>query len=270
MTLVLKHKFQSLKVDGGDTSLIRPSNWNDDHNLEGSAWSIPFRNAATAGAMADIGIGEGLYYDTTGGKLDVNLTGLAGFFFLAPARTAPIGWLKANGSQVSRTTYANLFNKIGTDFGAGNGTTTFTLPDLRGLFLRAMDEGRGVDAGRAYGSLQGGQNSSHTHGAYSGVQSNDHTHGFSGNTGTESVFHTHGIYSLSQTNISHDSTSEGDYTMQPNMNTNSGNQNQLHYHPFSGTTGGISAVHTHAIVVNADGGNETRPINFALLGCIKY
>ena len=43
----------------------------------------------------------------------------------------PAGWLAANGSAVSRTTYAALFAAIGTAFGAGNGTTTFTLPDLR-------------------------------------------------------------------------------------------------------------------------------------------
>lgn len=43
----------------------------------------------------------------------------------------PDGWLAANGSAVSRTTYAALFAAIGTAFGVGDGTTTFTLPDLR-------------------------------------------------------------------------------------------------------------------------------------------
>lgn len=42
------------------------------------------------------------------------------------------GWLLCDGSQVSRTTYANLFAVIGTRYGAGDGSTTFTLPDLRG------------------------------------------------------------------------------------------------------------------------------------------
>lgn len=46
--------------------------------------------------------------------------------------TAPSGWLIANGAVVSRTTYATLFAAIGTAFGAGNGSTTFGLPDLRG------------------------------------------------------------------------------------------------------------------------------------------
>ena len=46
--------------------------------------------------------------------------------------TAPAGWLLCDGRAVSRTTYADLFAVIGTTYGAGNGSTTFTLPDLRG------------------------------------------------------------------------------------------------------------------------------------------
>lgn len=46
------------------------------------------------------------------------------------AGTAPTGWLLANGQEVSRTTYANLFLAIGTDYGSGNGSTTFNLPKL--------------------------------------------------------------------------------------------------------------------------------------------
>jgi phage-related tail fiber protein len=68
--------------------------------------------------------------------------------------TAPSGYLKANGAAVSRTTYAALFAAIGTAFGAGDGSTTFNLPDLRGEFLRALDDGRGVDSGRTIGSAQ--------------------------------------------------------------------------------------------------------------------
>ncbi len=46
--------------------------------------------------------------------------------------SAPAGYLLENGSAVSRTTYAALFAVIGTTYGAGNGTTTFNLPDSRG------------------------------------------------------------------------------------------------------------------------------------------
>lgn len=68
--------------------------------------------------------------------------------------TAPTGWLKANGAAVSRTTYNALFAAIGTTFGAGDGSTTFNLPDMRGEFVRGLDDGRGVDPGRVIGSAQ--------------------------------------------------------------------------------------------------------------------
>ena len=79
---------------------------------------------------------------------------------------APAGWLACDGSAVSRVTYADLYTALGgaaSPFGQGNGATTFNLPDLRGEFIRGLDSGRGVDAGRTRGSFQGDQNKSHTH-----------------------------------------------------------------------------------------------------------
>ena len=80
-----------------------------------------------------------------------NIVGEVGFF---ARNTAPEGWLKANGAAVSRSTYAALFAVIGTTFGAGNGSTTFNLPDMRGEFPRGWDDGRGVDSGRSFGTGQ--------------------------------------------------------------------------------------------------------------------
>lgn len=80
------------------------------------------------------------------------------------ASTAPTGWLKANGAAVSRTAYEALFQAIGTTYGAGDGSTTFALPDLRGEFLRSLDDGRGVDSGRAIGSTQSDMFKTHDHG----------------------------------------------------------------------------------------------------------
>lgn len=87
----------------------------------------------------------------------------AGGIVYFPRSTAPTGWLKANGAAVSRTAYATLFAAIGTTFGAGDGVNTFNLPDLRGEFIRGLDDGRGVDSSRALGSLQSGSIESHTH-----------------------------------------------------------------------------------------------------------
>jgi microcystin-dependent protein len=93
--------------------------------------------------------------------------GMVGHFAMS---APPAGWLRANGALVSRTTFADLFAAIGTTFGAGNGSTTFALPDLRGEFLRGWDDGRGVDAGRALGSAQGGAFQDHTHSTLNGGQ----------------------------------------------------------------------------------------------------
>lgn len=79
------------------------------------------------------------------------LAGQVCFFGMS---SAPNGFLKCNGAAVSRTTYDVLFAAIGTTFGSGDGSTTFNLPDLRGEFLRALDDGRGVDSGRSLASTQ--------------------------------------------------------------------------------------------------------------------
>jgi microcystin-dependent protein len=66
----------------------------------------------------------------------------------------PTGYLECSGQAVSRATYADLFNVLGTSFGAGDGSTTFNLPDLRGEFIRGWDHGRSIDSGRSFGSSQ--------------------------------------------------------------------------------------------------------------------
>ncbi|QXZ10965.1 tail fiber protein [Comamonas sp. Y33R10-2] len=80
---------------------------------------------------------------------------MAGQIAYCAAGVIPSGWLECNGAAISRATYGTLFASIGTNYGAGDGATTFNLPDLRGEFLRGADRGRGVDAGRAIGSAQG-------------------------------------------------------------------------------------------------------------------
>lgn len=87
-----------------------------------------------------------------------------------PFQNAPAGWVKANGALLSRTTYADLFAAAQADglvseetwaagndgrFSVGDGSTTFRIPDYRGKFLRPWDDGRGIDAARAFGSSQG-------------------------------------------------------------------------------------------------------------------
>jgi len=79
--------------------------------------------------------------------------------------SVPTGWLSCDGSAVSRTTYADLFGKISTTWGTGNGSTTFNVPDLRGAFVRGTGT-NGDDSnqvGPSVGAAQAAGNLTHTH-----------------------------------------------------------------------------------------------------------
>jgi microcystin-dependent protein len=74
----------------------------------------------------------------TGPTGPIGATGVAptGSIVMFSAQTPPAGWLLCTGQAVSRTTFAALFAVIGTTYGAGNGTTTFTLPNLLNRYPR--------------------------------------------------------------------------------------------------------------------------------------
>lgn len=98
--------------------------------------------------------------------------------------TAPTGWLICDGTAVSRTTYATLFGVIGIANGAGDGVTTFNLPDMRGNFLRGTDNmgvgARGQDPDSASrGAANTGGNTGNAVGSYQGDQYLDHAHSIS-------------------------------------------------------------------------------------------
>lgn len=83
--------------------------------------------------------------------------------FAGEKGSIPNKWLLCDGSAISRSTYPQLFSIIGETYGAGDGSTTFNLPDLRGEFIRGFDDGRGVDSGRTLGSFQDHELESHRH-----------------------------------------------------------------------------------------------------------
>lgn len=74
--------------------------------------------------------------------------GMTGTVLDFAGTTAPNGWLMCYGQTVSRSTYANLFAAIGTTYGAGDGSTTFNLPDARGRAVIGKDDMGGTAAGR--------------------------------------------------------------------------------------------------------------------------
>ena len=156
--------------------------------------------------------------------------------------TPPAGYLKRNGAAVSRTTYSALFAKIGTLYGAGNGTTTFNLPDSRGYFDRGWDDSRGTDTGRVFGSNQDSANLFHGHIA-SAVSGGAHTH-----TTTLPREYVPPTSSSDVNAVYGDQTNEGTASITTSSN----------------------GAHTHVITVNGAGDNESRPVNTAFLACIKY
>ena len=163
--------------------------------------------------------------------------------------TADDGWLILDGDEVSRAAYAPLWayaqasglsaesedDKEDGQFGPGNGTTTFTLPNVLGDHIRAWDKGRGIDTGREPGTLQLSQNLAHTHEASSG-SAGDHSH-------------TIGVAPSS------------------NPNVNGGPQNTSRPRDGSSSTSSGGA-HTHPITINSSGGSEVRVRNVALLPLI--
>ena len=60
MTVSLKHKFTSAVADGGDTNLVQPSNWNDEHDLVMATGKLLGCTTAGTGAAEEISVGTGL------------------------------------------------------------------------------------------------------------------------------------------------------------------------------------------------------------------
>lgn len=186
------------------------------------------------------------------------------------AMTAPpSSYLKANGASLLRVDFAALFAQIGTTYGAVD-SSHFNLPELRGEFIRCLDDGRGLDAGRVIGSVQASDFASHTHTATSAVNNANHAHSFSDASSSTSSAGSHSHAIGGAANV----PSEGGWSYRNAGSTSSvisaAAGAHTHTVAVSGTTGLQNANHSHVITVNAAGGADTRPRNVAMLGCIKY
>lgn len=82
------------------------------------------------------------------------VTNMVGAVQAFASTAPPTGWLVADGSQVLRANYPALLSATNGAFGWGNGSTTFNLPDMRGEVIRGLDLGRGINPGRALGSIE--------------------------------------------------------------------------------------------------------------------
>ena len=104
------------------------------------------------GQMAEVFF-DGAQYELLNAPASIP-SGAASYFAFS---VCPLGWQAMDGSAISRTNYAALFAAIGTRYGAGDGTTTFNVPDGRGYFNRQWANGGPIDTGRTLGSTQATQ-----------------------------------------------------------------------------------------------------------------
>lgn len=193
----------------------------------------------------------------------------SGAFFPFAGSTLPSGYLWCAGQAISRTTYANLFAAIGTEWGSGNGSTTFNVPDFRGRVPAGKDNMGGSAAGRLTSQIDGDNL-----GSYGGAETvtltsahipshsftvsgttgggGAHSHTFSGTTNTTGS-HTH-VYARYDPGNSAGGTG-GARCQTPSTNNYSTSSAGNHSHTVSGSTSSVSN-HTHSFsgTTNSYGG----------------
>jgi microcystin-dependent protein len=157
---------------------------------------------------------------------------------------APTGWVFCQGQQLSRITYKALYEVIGTTYGAGDGSTTFHLPDARGRYiLGKAASGTGSTLGGTFGSLD------HTH------SEGSHSHTFSGTTSANGGFSSSTGSGGGQTTSSggsHSHSVSGSTSNETGgfFSTSSGSGQDVapfpHGHDISGSTDSAGS-HTHTV-----------------------
>jgi microcystin-dependent protein len=172
--------------------------------------------------------------------------------------TIPTGYLLCNGSAVSRTTYANLFAAIGTTWGAGDGSTTFNVPDARSRSPLCVGQGSGLSSrtlgttgGEENHALAAAENGVHSHGGSTGNQNVLHYHNIT--TGTESASHTHNINGSGNTAFRYSSSTEHTASSGVSGVTFGTLDTESALHTHSGSTSTESVWHTHSIGSDGSG-----------------
>lgn len=189
-------------------------------------------------AITAISVGTSGYVLTGNGSADPSfqppIAGVpTGASIIWTTTSCPAGYTYENGQAISRTTFSALFGVIGTTFGIGNGSTTFNVPDTRGYFIRGWADNGSIDPGRTFGTTQSDAIASHT--VTSVVNDPGHSHpvplvSWAAHAGTGGASDTPLTGSGATTNTA-----------------------------FTGIT--VTSTYT--------GAAETRPVNLALVFCIK-
>lgn len=235
-------------IDVGTTAVVDSSGKISWNNLK----NVPSRvdNLGTASTY-DVGSGE----DQLPRNRDIVQALMPpGAVIPFAGNVAPEGWLACDGRAISRSTYASLFNYIGTIYGNGNGSTTFNIPDLRDEFVR------GASATRPVGASEGDQFRSHSH---SGTTNTTGSHKHTGSTDTTGE-HSH---TYTRSNYVNDNSGPNGLGADGEMTSYETDKKGNHSHSLSVDNAGN---HSHSLNISSAGGAETRPRNIALLYCIKY
>lgn len=243
------------------STLAVTENWADGNTLTAAQLSAAMTSIETwangnissdnitSSGVEESNIATGAVTETKLGALSVTLAKLAaevtaklvppGSVTAYVGTSAPTGWLMCDGSAVSRTTYSALYGIISTTHGTGDGSTTFNLPDYRGRFLRGHDDGAGRDPDAASRTaMNTGGNTGDAVGTLQGDAFESHDHG-GGAHGHPTILVTE----------HYDDTPGSDKTY------------------F--TVGSGSAITTSGDIIDAEGGNETRPLNATVNYIIK-
>ncbi|TKW61615.1 MAG: hypothetical protein DI628_03035 [Blastochloris viridis] len=135
-------RFDGLKIPAGM----------DTYELKGvDTDMLVLRNGMTVAAFTEGGVYGHAYASVGTMALDDEVQAKlvpTGVLMPFAGGSAPQGWLLCAGQLINRFSYADLFAAIGTTYGAGDGSTTFAVPDLRGRTVFGLDNMNGTDAGR--------------------------------------------------------------------------------------------------------------------------
>jgi microcystin-dependent protein/cytoskeletal protein CcmA (bactofilin family) len=290
----LYHDGTNFNLVGGGTFTVN-GNLTSTATVSGAALSISgaatIAGTVTGGALSTAGAVTGASLSisgaaTIGGNLAV--TGrVSGDGSVPPGAimdfgmpAAPAGWTPCDGGAISRVTYAALFAAIGTTWGAGDGSSTFNVPQLISRFRRHRDNG---SLAGTVGTLKSPANLAHTHPGITGIQDADHTHAQQGTLSTQTingglypnaVSHTHSVGTVFVGTNNFGAGAGGVDVPATHTGLTIGATNTDHAHNFilSGQTGGASASHHHGFTTDggsADDPSEARPYSAAVLTCIK-
>ena len=142
--MTIKHKFHSAKGDGPDSTLVRPSAWDDDHDFLTTSTTPIVLGRQSPGA----GVIE---------ELPLSVIFPTGVIVPYAGAAAPTGWLLCYGQSVTQASQPGLYAVIGQTYGAGPGPATFVIPDLRGTTLAGRSNMGGADRGNLPGGATLGQ-----------------------------------------------------------------------------------------------------------------